>query len=181
LKVYTKSGDKGSTSLVSGRRVSKDEILLEAYGTVDELNAFVGLLSSENLEKGLSDQLILIQNHLFNMGSLLAKDGYEMEHYPTIKEDYITNLESWIDQMTDSLQPLTTFILPSGSKAIALAHVCRTVCRRAERRVVACEDHIESMDRIVRFLNRLSDYFFTCSRYIAHCDQIDEVSWSKNI
>ena len=104
-----------------------------------------------------------------------------MEDYPNNKEDYITNLESWIDQMTDSLQPLATFILPSGSRAIALAHVCRTVCRRAERRVVACDDHVENMDRIVRYLNRLSDYFFTCSRYIAHCDQIDEVSWSKNI
>jgi len=181
VKVYTKSGDKGSTSLVSGRRVSKDEILLEAYGTVDELNSFVGLLGAENLEKALSEQLIMIQNQLFNIGSLLAKDGYEIEDYPTIEEDNISYIESWIDKMTEPLQPLTTFILPSGSRAIALAHVCRTVCRRAERRVVACEDHIDIKDRIVRYLNRLSDYFFTCSRYIAHCDQIDEVSWSKNI
>ena len=148
--------------------MSKDEILLEAYGTVDELNAFLGLLSSENLEKGLSNQLIIIQNHLFNIGSILAKDGYKMDDYPTIIEENITHMESWIDQMTESLQPLTTFILPIGSRAIALAHVCRTVCRRAERRVVACDDHIENMDRIVRYLNRLSDYFFTCSRSVSY-------------
>ena len=182
MKIYTKSGDKGSTSLVSGRRVSKDEILLEAYGTVDELNSFVGLLSAEDLETGLSDQLIIVQNHLFNIGSLLAKDGYEMDDYPSINEEHVSQLESWIDKMDESLPPLTTFILPSGSRAIALAHVCRTICRRAERRVVGSDDDvIESRDVLVRYLNRLSDYFFTCSRYIAHCDQVDEVSWSKNI
>lgn len=181
MKIYTKSGDKGSTSLVSGRRVSKDEILLEAYGTVDELNSFVGLLCAEDLAKELLDQLITVQNHLFNIGSLLAKDGYEMDDYPSINEEHISHLESWIDKMDESLQPLSTFILPSGSRAIALSHVCRTICRRAERRVVGTDDFIESRDLLVRYLNRLSDYFFTCSRYISHCDQVDEVSWSKNI
>ncbi len=181
MKIYTKSGDKGSTSLVSGRRVSKDEILLEAYGTVDELNSFVGLLSAEDLDKDLCDQLIIIQNRLFNIGSLLAKDGYQMDNYPSIDDKHVSLLESWIDIMDEKLQPLTTFILPSGSRTIALAHVCRTICRRAERRVVASEDHIETKDLLVRYLNRLSDYFFTCSRYIAFCDDVEEVSWSKNV
>ena len=181
MKIYTKSGDKGSTSLVSGRRVYKDEILLEAYGTVDELNSFVGLLGAEEIGKDLSEQFLKIQNRLFNIGSLLAKDGFEMGDYPSIEENDIVEIESWIDKMTSSLVPLTNFILPSGSRAIALAHVCRTICRRGERRVVAIEDKVESIDRIIRYLNRLSDYFFTCSRYIAHCDEIEEITWSKNI
>ena len=161
--------------------MSKDEILLEAYGTVDELNSFVGLLGAEQLNSELLTQLSLIQNRLFDIGSVLAKDGFQMDNYPGINVKQITELEAWIDQMTEHLEPLKNFILPSGSRAKALAHVCRTVCRRSERRVVAIDDDIESRELIIRYLNRLSDYFFTCSRYIAHCDQIDEVSWSKNI
>lgn len=181
MKIYTKSGDKGTTSLVSGRRVGKDEILLEAYGTVDELNSFVGLLLSEQVSAALSEQLGLVQNKLFNIGSLLAKDGLNIEDYPCIVARDISQLEQWIDSYNEELTPLRNFILPSGSKAISIAHVCRTICRRAERRTVAIDGGVDGIEIIIQYLNRLSDYFFICARSIARLQNIQEVNWDKNL
>lgn len=181
MKIYTKSGDKGTTSLVSGRRVGKDEILLEAYGTVDELNSFVGLLIAEEVSSTLSQQFGLVQNKLFNIGSLLAKDGLEIEDYPRIVEGDVSQLEQWIDNYNEELTPLKNFILPSGSKAISLAHICRTICRRAERRTIAVDGGVEGIEIIIQYLNRLSDYFFICARSIARLQNVHEVNWNKNL
>lgn len=178
MKIYTKKGDKGTTALASGRRVEKFNNLIEAYGTVDELNAYVGdLMSSCDLQY-VDNQLIRIQNLLFNIGSVLARDGVVNNDYPTLEEDHIQEIESWIDQLTQQLTPMTSFILPSGSRTIAKSHICRTVCRRAERRVVAVEGEIDSHDLIIIYLNRLSDYFFTLARYFALVEGIDESKWN---
>ncbi len=181
MKIYTKSGDQGTTSLVSGRRVDKDEILLEAYGTVDELNSFIGLLIAEDMSSILNLQFNTIQNKLFNIGSILAKDGLDLEDYPTIADQDVLQLEQWIDEHNENLSPLTNFILPSGSKAIALAHVCRTICRRAERRTIAIDSPVDSVEVIIQYLNRLSDYFFICARHIARIQKVEEVNWNKNL
>ena len=178
MKIYTKSGDKGETSLVSGRRVSKNHELIEAYGTVDELNTFVGDLMNVIRDERVLHVLTLIQNKLFNIGSILAKDKAEFKDYPSLNEDDIKKLESEIDHMNESLEKMSTFILPGGSMSISKSHICRTVCRRAERRVTIITDSDE-FGLIIQYLNRLSDYFFVLARYMHKLEQIEEVKWSK--
>lgn len=175
MKIYTKTGDKGQTSLVSGRRVSKAEELIEAYGTVDELNAYIGDLLSVCSDGDVIKDLTYIQHILFNIGSLLAKDGVDLPDYPMLKEQDITYLEDRIDKMNESLEKMTAFILPVGTASISKAHICRTVCRRAERRVIAVAD--EGMTMIVQYLNRLSDHLFVLARYFHHIEQVPEVKW----
>lgn len=178
MKIYTKSGDKGKTSLASGRRLDKHDILIEAYGTVDELNAFVGELRDLNQFKLVEDQLAHIQYTLFNVGAELARDGVVNDKYPDVSDRDIIKLEHWIDELTEPLAPMTAFILPAGSAAITKAHVCRTVCRRAERRVLQVAQDVESRDEILIYLNRLSDYFFTLARYFAFKQDVTEVLWN---
>ena len=178
MKIYTKGGDKGETSLASGRRIEKFNELIEAYGTVDELNAFVGDLMSSCRILLINDELARIQYLLFNVGSILARDGVKSDSYPTIVEANITELEHWIDQYAEVLEPMTSFILPSGSHTIAKAHICRTVCRRAERRVLAIEGEINDHDLLIIYLNRLSDYFFTLARYFATIEGVEEYLWN---
>ncbi len=178
MKIYTKTGDQGTTALFGGKRVHKDDIRVEAYGTVDELNAMVGLLYSKLQEPELLSELDAIQNELFVIGSHLASDparpGLKL---PAFKNESILDLERSIDLMDEKLNPLKYFILPRGSESISLAHLCRTICRRAERRVVSL-GKIESLDSdIMVYLNRLSDYFFTLSRFIAKNDKVDEIPW----
>ncbi len=175
MKIYTKTGDKGQTSLVSGRRVSKTEALIEAYGTVDELNAYIGDLLSVCQAEDVIKDLTYIQHILFNIGSLLAKDGMELADYPMLKDQDITYLEERIDIMNESLEKMTAFILPVGAPTISKAHICRTVCRRAERRVIAVAD--EDMTLIIQYLNRLSDHLFVLARYFHHIERIPEVKW----
>lgn len=165
---------------MSGRRVDKSELLLEAYGTVDELNSFVGLVISL-INKDRHLDLLHIQNVLFNIGSLLARDGADYPDYPELKMSHIDKLEEMIDSLDESLSALTQFILPSGSTLISNCHICRTVCRRAERRVVALEINDENITSIVMYLNRLSDYFFTLARWCAVDQNIQEVNWDKNV
>lgn len=163
MKVYTKTGDNGTTSLSDGKRVSKADGLLHSYGTVDELNAFLGLvISEENM-----DFLTEIQNQLFVVGGLLATPlEYWTRYYDLDSLDAFTRrLESEIDQMSESLEPLRGFILPQGNVTIAHVHVCRTVCRRAEREVVALLERDEAYNRVQKLLNRLSDYFFVLARF----------------
>jgi len=177
MKIYTKTGDKGMTGLFGGARVSKDDIRIEAYGTLDELNAFIGTLLSSMNVKGQNEILTEVQNRLFTIGSNLASDPAKEMITPDLTEADIKILEDAIDNMNESLAPLRAFILPGGSVAVGIAHQCRTICRRAERRVVTLSNVSEVDSHIGRYLNRLSDYLFVLSRMIAMEQGVDEVNW----
>lgn len=165
--IYTKTGDNGQTSLASGQRVAKTDARIEAYGTVDELNSWIGML---NVTLN-NDQLLWIQNKLFNLGAALSDAPGEW-----ITEADVHQLEAWIDAMVNDTPKQHAFILPAGSETVCRAHVCRTICRRAERRMIdakAAETHLQ-------FINRLSDYFFVFSRYFSHKNGEKESIWCKN-
>ena len=178
MKIYTKGGDKGQTSLYGGRRVSKDDIRIESYGTVDELNSHIGhLLSVVPDDFDQRSILIEIQNQLFTIGSNLASDPQKNLPVPNLNEEDIVKLEHAMDSMDASLKPLTAFVLPGGSAANSVAHVCRTVTRRAERRMISLSK-IEKVNPIlIKYINRLSDYFFMVARYIALRMNHDETPW----
>lgn len=165
--IYTKTGDKGKTSLVGGSRVDKTHIRLDAYGTVDELNSFVGLLVCGLMDTELKDFLLYIQNKLFVVGSYLATeaDANTEKSAVIITESDIDALETMMDKMDAELPKLTRFILPGGSESAARAHICRTVCRRAERNVYRVADEYPIHEMILIFLNRLSDFFFLTARF----------------
>ncbi len=178
MKVYTKSGDKGKTSLFGGTRISKNDSRIEAYGTVDELNSHVGLLMSLVNESDINLLLKECQAMLFDIGSHLASDGTMDQYLPELDKSWIDRLEQTMDAYTVELPELKTFILPRGNQRIAQAHVCRTVCRRAERRVVLASESIDVEAFIIKFLNRLSDYFFVLARHLTRLDGIDELKWN---
>lgn len=165
--IYTKTGDKGKTSLVGGERVAKTHIRLDAYGTVDELNSFVGLLICEvKNDAELKDFLLYIQNKLFVVGSYLATEAIAQtpQSAQIITDNDIDALEAMMDKMDAQLPKLTRFILPGGSESASRAHICRTVCRRAERNVYRVADEFPIHEMILIFLNRLSDFFFLTAR-----------------
>lgn len=176
-KVYTKKGDDGTTSLLSGRRVPKTLPEIKAVGALDELNSFVGLLRSEI--HGTNDFLEDIQWNLFNAGSLIINDNNT--ELPQITEGDIELLEKFMDEMNEELPKLKNFILPKGSKAVSTAHICRTISRRAEIQVLECKilDNFIKLHPISRYLNRLSDYFFVYARYIGHKEDIGETIWKN--
>lgn len=177
MKIYTKTGDQGMTSLYGGKRVSKASLRLEAYGTVDELNSFIGLLGSSVEDEKVLDVLRNIQKILFDIGSQLANDPEKPLKVPEVGEEDILLLEDKMDAMEEKLEPLKTFILPGGSTPVSHAHVCRTICRRAERRVLHLHES-EPVDTLIyKYLNRLSDYFFMLSRYLAHQNGEEEIKW----
>lgn len=161
MKVYTKTGDGGETSLFSGGRVGKDHPRIEAYGTIDELNSVLGLLLTEPVPDEVEERLVVVQSSLFSIGAALADP--ESKLTPDEAAWSVEPLESWIDAMDLSLDELRAFILPGGCRGAALAHVARTVCRRAERRVLSIE---EIHPGIVPYLNRLSDALFVLSRFL---------------
>ena len=169
MKIYTRKGDGGDTSLFGGKTVSKDDIRVEAYGTVDELNSFLGLAIAK-LPDAMSDwrkPLSSTQSDCFALGAILAtpKTGDEKpEHVPELPDSRVEQLEKWIDALDEELQPLKAFILPGGSEAAATLHAARSVCRRAERRVVALARQENLDDVVVRYLNRLSDLLFALAR-----------------
>jgi cob(I)alamin adenosyltransferase len=181
MKIYTKGGDKGRTSLASGKRVSKSDLRLEAYGTADELNSVVGWLrSSIHPEMGawateVDNELGWLQNRLFDVGAILA--GAEME----FSENYVLCLENWMDKMDAELPVLKEFVLPGGGEQVSRSHICRCVCRRLERCVVRwleeCEQEGECIE--LRFVNRLSDYFFVLARFLAKNLEISLIVWEK--
>lgn len=173
-KIYTRTGDKGTTGLGDGSRVDKDHLRVEAYGTVDELNSCVGVLMAEALPAPMGDWLLEIQHDLFDVGSELCVPGYQV-----VNDSYITRLEQWLDQINEPLPMLKEFILPSGSRGAALCHVARTVCRRAERRVFSLAKSETIHDGALRYLNRLSDFLFVAARVIARADQGSEVLWNR--
>lgn len=176
-KIYTKKGDDGTTSLLSGKRVSKLYPEIKAVGVLDELNSFIGLLRSELHYIG--DSFELIQWNLFNAGSTIINDSNS--ELVNVGESDILMLETWMDSMSKELPELKNFILPKGTKAVALSHVCRTICRRAEIEVLSCQmlDNIERIKPIVKYLNRLSDYFFILARFISHKENLKETIWKN--
>lgn len=185
MKIYTKTGDKGETSLLGGKRVRKDNIRLEAYGTVDELNANLGMILNY-LDDDFDINLIsFIQNKLFDIGAILAAEEEDAE-YPLpqlnqINDNNIKILEEAIDRYDKDLPVLNDFILPAGSHAISWCNIARTVCRRAERRIVSIEDNSNKYEKIIVFINRLSDLLFILGRKMAKRDGIDEILWNKNL
>lgn len=181
MKIYTKSGDKGKTSLLGGKRVSKHHLRIESYGTVDELNSFIGLVNDQipESENEIKQELTTIQELLFTIGSSLAADPDNKEFIikPDIKTEDILHLEQAIDRMTSALPALTHFILPGGHVAISTCHVARTVCRRAERLIVYLSENEPVEPIVIQYLNRLSDYLFTLCRAIGFIYGVEEKRW----
>jgi cob(I)alamin adenosyltransferase len=176
-KIYTKTGDKGETSLFGGKRLPKSHERIEAYGTVDELNAWIGVLRDLTEAISIKDLLKSIQDRLFTLGSNLASDPDKDMITPDIFEHDIEVLEHVMNVMNESLPPLKNFILPGGHTTVSFCHVARCVCRRAERQVVALSLHEPVEERIIRYLNRLSDYLFVLSRQLAKDLKVEEVIW----
>ena len=178
MKIYTKTGDQGTTALFGGKRVSKADLRIDAYGTVDELNTWIGMIRDQEVNAKRKDNFIQIQNDLFVIGSILATEpGNEKVKIPSLFEEDIDFLEKQIDAFDAELPPLKFFVLPGGHLSISTCHVGRTVCRRAERLVVALHQ-AESIDPVViRYLNRLSDYLFVLARKVAHELGVEETPW----
>jgi cob(I)alamin adenosyltransferase len=185
MNIYTKTGDDGSTALFGGNRVKKSYVRVDTYGNIDELNAFLGMLIEALETVELKEYLSKIQHILFNIGSVIATiDEKYISKLPNLLVSDIESLEAQIDKMDETLSPMTNFIPPSGGETIARAHVCRTVCRRAERSLVALMDTEPCHDSVkvaLQFLNRLSDYFFVLSRKLAQLNNTNEVIWKKDI
>lgn len=184
IKIYTKTGDTGKTSLIGGTKVPKSHIRIESYGTIDELNSFIGLVSdSINLEHS-KNILKKIQDRLFTIGSSLACDPDKEPHMkiPDLKEADIIFLEKEIDNMNEELPPMKNFVLPGGDIAVSTAHIARCVCRRAERVCVNMQQQDMFVEPLViKYLNRLSDYLFVLSRYIGFKLNIAEVAWKPGV
>lgn len=180
MKVYTKTGDTGTTSLIGGKRVDKSCARLESYGTIDELNAQVGLLLTYADEPTDRDCLISIQNNLFVIGAMLATDAAS-PHQPSciITSDDVTNLEQSIDLASENLPKWRGFTLPGGCRAAAIAHICRTVCRRAERRILTLNVSEPVSPQLLAYVNRLSDYFYVLALRLNFLQGTEEILWQK--
>ena len=178
MKVYTKTGDDGTTSLFSGKRVPKHDVRIKAYGTIDELNSWIGLVRDHAGDE-IHTELVRIQNNLMTIGSQLANDSDNLP-IPKISEEQVEHLEKSIDRITAELPPLKNFVIPGGHPLISYSHLARCVCRRAERHITELKD-ITSIDpEIVFYINRLSDYFFTLSRKFSQDLNIEEIKWEPN-
>jgi cob(I)alamin adenosyltransferase len=182
MKIYTKTGDKGTTSLVGGTRLSKAHIRIDAYGTVDELNAHIGLLSDQPINEGRRDLLKEIQDRLFTIGSHLASEAnLPNKKLPDRHEGDSELLEKEMDNMDEVLPPLRAFVLPGGHASVSITHVARTVCRRAERAIILLHEQEPVEEIIIRYLNRLSDYLFVLSRKITQELGAEEVTWKPRV
>jgi cob(I)alamin adenosyltransferase len=183
-KIYTKTGDQGKTSLIGGTKVPKSHLRIESYGTVDELNSFIGLLNDQVTDEQTKKILREIQDRLFTIGSSLACDPEKEPKMklPDLKEEDVQLLEQEIDRMNTSLKPMKSFILPGGNMAVSTAHVARCVCRRAERHCVNMMEQEMFIDPLViKYLNRLSDHLFVVARYIAKMAGVEETEWKPRI
>lgn len=184
MKIYTRGGDGGETGLFGGRRVSKDNVRVEAYGAVDELNAFLGMSVSALGDEELTGKLESVQQDLFNLGAFLATPGADEGRapppIPPVPEARVQEMERWIDAATEEVPPLRSFIVPGGSPGAAVLHAARTVCRRAERSVVRLRER-EGVDPVIlQYLNRLSDLLFCLARLENHRAGIGDVLWKKD-
>ena len=176
MKIYTKRGDGGETSLFGGERVEKNNLRIEAYGTVDELNSFTGLALSEEITPLANEILLKVQNLLFVIGSELATpDNVKDKLNRMINAADVETLEKYIDEIDIKLQPLKNFILPGGTKGAAILHVCRTICRRAERRIVEINSFEKVNEDLLSYINRLSDLLFVLARYENHANSTAEI------
>lgn len=182
-KVYTKSGDKGDTGLGGGQRVSKDSLRVNAYGAVDELNSYIGLSISFELYIDLENHLKVIQNELFHLGSDLCflEEDKEKFSIPLIQEKHVIKLEEIMDKYSEELSPLENFILPGGTKGASALHVARTVCRRAERDVIALSKQERIGKFVIKYLNRLSDTLFVMARYENYKKGVEDIYWDSRI
>ena len=179
MKIYTKTGDKGSTSLFGGSRVSKHHIRIESYGTLDELNSWLGLIRDQEIEEKTKSDLTRIQSELFTLGAELATEPEKSERLKieTVGEKEIRFLEEAIDAMNEALPPMTHFILPGGHATVSYCHLARTVCRRAERRMSMLDEQQKLSDSSLAYVNRLSDYLFVLSRHLSARLGAEEVRW----
>ncbi len=185
MKIYTKTGDKGTTALFGGTRVPKHHIRIDSYGTVDELNSHLGLIRDQDINNHYKDVLIDIQDKLFTVGAILATDpekailksGKERLNIPKISEEDINQLEKEMDIMNETLPPMTHFVLPGGHQTVSFCHIARCVCRRAERLASALNDLEPFQPESLMYLNRLSDYLFVLARKLSYDLQADEVKW----
>jgi len=175
-KIYTRTGDKGDTGLGDGSRILKDEPRVEAFGTVDELNSVIGMILTQGgLSKAISQCLTQIQHELFDMGGELSTPGYQ-----AITDNHVTSLEESLDEFNRHLGPLKEFILPGGHPAAAVTHLARTVCRRAERRLVTFSQSASVAEPLIKYLNRLSDLLFVIARLINHNNNVPEPLWKHD-
>ena len=178
MKIYTKTGDKGTTSLFGGKRVSKADVRIDAYGTVDELNSWIGVVRDQAVNIRRQDILVHIQDRLFTIGASLATEpGNTKVKIPALNEEDVLKLENEIDAMEAELPPLKSFILPGGHASVSLGHVARTTCRRAERIVISLSENEAVDPLVIRYLNRLSDYLFVLARKMAHELRAEETPW----
>lgn len=185
MKIYTKTGDKGTTALFGGTRVPKHHIRIDSYGTVDELNSHIGLIRDQDIDTHYKSILINIQDKLFTVGAILAtdpeksllKNGKERLNIPKISNDDIQLLENEMDDMESQLEPMTNFILPGGHQTVSFCHIARCVCRRAERLASALNEIEPFHSNTLTYLNRLSDYLFVLARKLTKDLQADEVKW----
>lgn len=185
MKIYTKTGDNGTTGLYGGARVLKSNLRIESYGTVDELNSYLGLLRDQKLDEATFLKLIEIQKNLFIVGALLAtpiekrilKNGKKRLKETQIKEDQIIDLENEMDKMNEVLPEMTHFVLPGGHVAVSYCHIARSICRRAERLVVRLSEETEVDEAVLKYLNRLSDYLFVLARMLAVQNNATEIKW----
>lgn len=181
MKLYTKTGDKGQTGLIGGTRVAKNDIRIETYGTVDELNSFIGFLTTFIPDDENKMFLQRVQNQLFTVGSHLATDTSKVALNPAsvLADDTVEVIETEIDRLDSLVEPLDAFVIPGGSQSGALCHICRTVTRRCERKLFDMSEHYNIDNQIFVFFNRLSDYFFVLSRYFTVQNGSEEIFWKK--
>jgi len=178
FKVYTRTGDKGSTALFGGARVPKNHIRIESYGTVDELNSYIGLIRDYLEDKHLREVLKEIQDRLFTLGAILATDPSKQNmKRPDLFDSDVTFLETEIDTMQAQLETLKHFVLPGGHPTVSFCHIARCVCRRAERLTVALSEHEDILPVVLQYLNRLSDYLFVLGRMVTKLTNAEEVCW----
>jgi len=185
MKVYTKTGDKVTTALFGGTRVSKHHIRIESYGTVDELNSYIGLIRDQEINTLYKNTLIEVQDRLFTLGAILAtppeketlKNGQPRLNINLISDQDIIYLENQIDLMDKDLPQMTHFVLPGGHTTVSYCHITRCVCRRAERLVVQLNEQEPINDQVIKYLNRLSDYLFVLARKLSYDLKVDEVKW----
>ena len=185
MKIYTKTGDKGTTALFGGKRVSKNHLRIESYGTVDELNSYIGLIKDQEIDHQTKNILVKIQNDLFTLGSMLAtpleneilKNGKERLNIPKINTKSVTYLENTIDEINSKLPQMTHFILPGGHPIVSHCHVARCICRRSERLTTLLNEQEPINSLVLKYLNRLSDFLFVLARKLSFDMDVDELKW----
>lgn len=178
MKIYTKRGDQGETSLLAGQKVKKHDIRIETYGTTDELNAWIGLIRDQAEEADTRERLVAIQDRLFTIGAILASGDKDMaDKLPDIKESDVDELEHAMDEMDKELPPMRSFVLPGGHTTVSYCHIARCICRRAERKATHLAELEEVSGLILKYLNRLSDYLFVLARKLTQTLEAEETPW----